>query len=54
MVPIGLTIITCQEYDQLIEDEFGVPPGSAIGKHSICPKTPEEAHRIATGNFKGY
>ena len=48
--PCCLETITCEEHDQLVEDNKVNPiAGGSFGKHKVCPKDAEEAHRLVSG-----
>ena len=48
--PCCLETITCEEHDQLVEENKVNPiAGGSFGKHKVCPKDAEEAHRLASG-----
>jgi len=47
--PCCLETITCEEHDQLVEENKVNPiAGGSFGKHKVCPKDAEEAHRLAS------
>ena len=48
--PCCLKNITCEEHDKLAEENKVNPiAGGSFGKHKVCPKDAEEAHRLASG-----
>ena len=48
--PCCLETITCDEHDKLVEENKVKPiVGGGFGKHKICPKDAEEAHRLVSG-----
>ena len=50
--PCCLKNITCEEHDKLVEENKVNPiAGGSYGKHKVCPKDAEEAHRLASGLF---
>jgi len=51
MAPCCLSIITCKEHYQLVEDEKSGRGllGGAHGKHTRCPQSANQAHRILRG-----
>ena len=51
-MPCCLEIITCEEYDNVVKENHDKPTlGGAMGKHKVCPKNAEEAHRLASGSL---
>jgi len=47
--PCCLETITCEEHDQLVEENKVNPiVGGSFGKHKVCPKDAAEAHRLAS------
>ena len=55
--PCCLETISCEEHDKLIEENKENPiAGGAFGKHKVCPKDAEEAHKLISGydNRKNY
>ena len=48
--PCCLETIPCEVHDQLVEENKDNPiAGGSFGKHKICPKDAEEAHRLVSG-----
>ena len=42
-------------HDQLVEENKANPiAGGSFGKHKVCPKDAEEAHRLASGLFSQF
>ena len=50
MVPVGLKIISCDEYSEILK-KGGPAPGGGIGKHKSCPKDAAHAQQLASGKY---
>ena len=48
--PCCLETITCEEHDELVEENKVNPiVGGSFGKHKVCPKDAAEAHQLVSG-----